>query len=356
MKSRIPRQDLLHCTPLHHKILHLLCVVIVAAGIACAPSPLTSQPSAYATEGDGLITYNLAVNNVMVTSANASDILGDGTASYDPETNTLTLNNADITTADPAINALDITINLVGNNRVTSTNNAGIMTRGNCTITGSGSLVVSGQTHGIIVPKTLTILADVESTSTGTDPESNYAFYGVSADTLFVGEGKRLSAETQIGPSETSRGAAIVIQGGTFTNNGTVTLAGDVREITFLFKATGVCGDSAVSPHDEDDVCLICGKSHLPVTPSDPEDPNNPGDPSDPDNPNDPNGSNGSSSSSSSNDSGASGNATSTNQSQGDALAPTGDSSPAAPFALTALGAALALLGCAMRPKRHTVE
>lgn len=41
-------------------------------------------------------TYGLSVGGVQVTSDNASDILSNGTVSYDASTNTLTLNNADI--------------------------------------------------------------------------------------------------------------------------------------------------------------------------------------------------------------------------------------------------------------------
>ena len=41
--------------------------------------------------------YALYVGGVQVTNDNASDILGDGTASYDPASATLTLNNANLT-------------------------------------------------------------------------------------------------------------------------------------------------------------------------------------------------------------------------------------------------------------------
>ena len=40
--------------------------------------------------------YGLTVGDVEVTSSNAANITGDGKVSYDPETNTLTLNNATI--------------------------------------------------------------------------------------------------------------------------------------------------------------------------------------------------------------------------------------------------------------------
>ena len=49
-------------------------------------------------EGLPELPYNLIVGDTIVTADNAADIFGDGTASYDSSTNTLTLDNADITT------------------------------------------------------------------------------------------------------------------------------------------------------------------------------------------------------------------------------------------------------------------
>lgn len=54
--------------------------------------------SAYAVEGKSE-SYGIFVGSVLVTAENCHDVLGDGTVSYNPETNTLTLNNANITGA-----------------------------------------------------------------------------------------------------------------------------------------------------------------------------------------------------------------------------------------------------------------
>ncbi len=70
--------------------------------------------------------YDLWVAGVQVTSENENDVLGDGTVSYDAETNTLTLNNATIEPEEefaetPGIvysNNEDLTIALIGNNSV----------------------------------------------------------------------------------------------------------------------------------------------------------------------------------------------------------------------------------------------
>ena len=95
------------------------------------------------------ISYNITVCGTAVTSANAADILGDGTISFNPETNTLTLNNANITTSDSFIYSInrDLNIELIGNNNITVTgySNGIVFNRGaeesaTLSFTGSGTL------------------------------------------------------------------------------------------------------------------------------------------------------------------------------------------------------------------------
>ena len=52
----------------------------------------TSDPGYFT----GVETYQIWIADKQVTSANMNDVLGDGTVSYDLSTNTLTLNNANI--------------------------------------------------------------------------------------------------------------------------------------------------------------------------------------------------------------------------------------------------------------------
>lgn len=92
-------------------------------------------------------TYGLNVGGVQVTSDNAADIFGDGTASYDASLAELTLNNADISVDYTAngykgaiVAASDLVIVLKGaNNRVAVSNlttyTAAIQTLGSLTIT-----------------------------------------------------------------------------------------------------------------------------------------------------------------------------------------------------------------------------
>jgi hypothetical protein len=62
-------------------------------------------------------TYDLYVAGTQVTDKNKADVLGDGTVSYDPETNTLTLNNAHIVaTGESGVEGygIDVYNNLTG--------------------------------------------------------------------------------------------------------------------------------------------------------------------------------------------------------------------------------------------------
>ena len=67
--------------------------------------------------------YNITVAGIGITNHNMNDVLGDGTVSYDPETNTLTLMNANITPAEDAgirSTLSDLHIKLIGQNYITS--------------------------------------------------------------------------------------------------------------------------------------------------------------------------------------------------------------------------------------------
>ena len=72
-------------------------------------------------------TYGLSVGGVKVTSDNASDILGNGTASYDASSATLTLNNADIRMDGKGaiVAAGELKIKVLGTNNYIAVNNLG---------------------------------------------------------------------------------------------------------------------------------------------------------------------------------------------------------------------------------------
>ncbi|MBR5697300.1 MAG: leucine-rich repeat protein [Prevotella sp.] len=100
---------------------------------------------------DFLMDYGIAVKGVDVSFKNNTDILGDGKVSYDPETHTLTLNNANISTdAAPGVQVTpyylydDLTINLVGSNTLTISGYIAMPLRCNTTINGTGTLTLTG--------------------------------------------------------------------------------------------------------------------------------------------------------------------------------------------------------------------
>ncbi len=116
--------------------------------------------------------YPLWVGGVQVTSANKGDILGDGTASFDPDSNTLTLNNADITgvhrDSNIYVEGMDLTISLIGSNSLSGGSQAIEMPDSNLSITGGGSLTASGTVNVIYTTGNLKIDGCVISaTATG---------------------------------------------------------------------------------------------------------------------------------------------------------------------------------------------
>lgn len=92
--------------------------------------------------------YDLFVNGEQFTSERLTIECGEGTATYDPATQTLALNNASITNAADygGIKSKltgNLTITLQGSNYITFDDNMGIMASGNIAIQGPGSLTIN---------------------------------------------------------------------------------------------------------------------------------------------------------------------------------------------------------------------
>ena len=100
--------------------------------------------------------YNLYVNGEQFTSEKLSIACGEGTASYDPNTKTLTLDNATITNGGKSdespkygirvVGDTDLTIKLSGTNSITLDNGGGIFADGssdNYNIIGDGKLTIN---------------------------------------------------------------------------------------------------------------------------------------------------------------------------------------------------------------------
>lgn len=142
--------------------------------------------------------YDLWVSGVRVTSANAGDVLEDGTVSFDVQSNTLTLKNANITgkhvdKTDASIfsNLENLVIKAEGKNTInapkdnSTTSYRGIYSKGNLTFGGTGSLNIAFASdrnwiYGIDSLGLLTIGEGVsikmENTVSGT------AAYGINAE------------------------------------------------------------------------------------------------------------------------------------------------------------------------------
>lgn len=114
----------------------------LAAALAFAMVMLPASAFADTTQ------YDLFVNGEQFTSEKLTIECGEGTATYDPATQTLALNNASIAnTAGYGGIASDLTgdltIALQGNNSITLDDNMGIMAAGNIEITGPGNLAIN---------------------------------------------------------------------------------------------------------------------------------------------------------------------------------------------------------------------
>ena len=93
-------------------------VRLLSAFLAAAMALTTLPAAAFAAD---VTDYELAVNGKRVTSANATNILSDGKASYDAVTRTLTLSGG-ISATDNAVNPFGEQITVDGNSTLTLTN------------------------------------------------------------------------------------------------------------------------------------------------------------------------------------------------------------------------------------------
>lgn len=114
----------------------------LAAALAFAMVMLPAAAFADTTQ------YDLFVNGEQFTNERLTIECGEGTATYDPATQTLALNNASITNAADygGIKSKltgNLTITLQGSNYITFDDNMGIMASGNIAIQGPGSLAIN---------------------------------------------------------------------------------------------------------------------------------------------------------------------------------------------------------------------
>ncbi|MCD7845113.1 MAG: carbohydrate-binding domain-containing protein [Oscillospiraceae bacterium] len=179
----------------------------------------------------GFSVYNSAASAaVEATSDNAADVLGDGTISYDAATNTLTLNNASLTSPYPATagalveaainvntSGQSLNIELIGENTIAG--GRCINVSGSLTISGTGSLNAEGQDRGVYAGGDLTI--DGTDGATVTASTTTSAGGGIEAQgTLTIQNGATVTG-TSSGADGIYGNNGITIEDSTVTGSST---------------------------------------------------------------------------------------------------------------------------------------
>ena len=192
------------------------------------------------------IPVTLLVGGVTVTVENMDDVLGDGTVSYDPDTNTLTLNGAEILVSDGHYgirNTGTLNICLQGQNKVICSGTYGIYSTDDMVIDGSGSLEVSGADFGIRIAGGyeiggLTLCGDVKVTAVG-EGAAYGSCYGVQVDdVLTVCDNAELNASAGAAPERSCAVYAYDIV--EIYDNASVTAAGGDLVLDWTTDSVGV--------------------------------------------------------------------------------------------------------------------
>ena len=113
-----------------------------------------------------LFSVPVWVAGEQITAQNMEDVLGDGTVSYDLDTNTLTLNGFSYDGENVGINSkIPLNIVITGENKIISANNGFYfdIVSGEINISGTGSLIIEASGEGIHVNATY----DVDMTISG---------------------------------------------------------------------------------------------------------------------------------------------------------------------------------------------
>ena len=144
-------------------------------------------------------TYELWVAGKQVTETNQNDVLGDGTVSYDPDTHTLTLKDANLTLGEDAEGDVsgcidsDLADMLTITGTATLSNADGIMTTGPLTLK-DATLTLTGNIEGDIGEDAIRAgrsdenitIQNSKVTIAGTNAEGNFFNFGIRCGNLTV--------------------------------------------------------------------------------------------------------------------------------------------------------------------------
>lgn len=251
----------------------------------------------YCTGCNALETYNLYVGGVKVNYTNASDILGDGTARFDPETYTLTLDSAQIVGSVPYVDFFDanigagvlhysdkrLTVNVVGNNYVSGGLGGGCSVGffADADFVGDGSLTLDFDYNadvmaaGILGDFTVSVNTKLNALSCGGNRSVGITQYTVLGECTLDGDVYIFDDDTTSNPESgwliIPEGSVLIIPDGKvltvlndsgdknyIRNDGTIILQGTG---TIKNAGTGYCKDDDSNHVWRDGACLVCHKT-----------------------------------------------------------------------------------------------
>lgn len=214
---------------------------LLSAFLAAAMTLTTLPAAAFAAD---VTDYELAVNGKRVTSANATNILDDGKASYDADTRTLTL-SGDISATDNAVNPFGEQITVDGNSTLTLTDGQKELYAGLCgtktiNVAAGADITLDAFGYGISyagadISGNVTIRnVDFGVTSGGATVESGGKLIIQNAENAVSGGGAKVYGTLEIDGATT----AVNDGGVTVESGGVVTITG---------AESGLNGGSAVN-------------------------------------------------------------------------------------------------------------
>ena len=160
--------------------------------------------------------FNLWIAGRRVSLSNYNDILRDGSVRYDIENNILRLNNAKIKGNEHAgINneIPELTIDVVGTNTITSDDEGIYSENQNITITGKGTLKVTGEDGIFMNEGNLTLINLGKLTATGKGTTNCAGIYGSTGHTFTIYNTPVTAKSTSSSRSPISRFQDIVFNG-----------------------------------------------------------------------------------------------------------------------------------------------
>lgn len=202
---------------------------LLSAFLAAAMTLTTLPAAAFAAD---VTDYELAVNGKRMTSANATNILDDGKASYDAVTRTLTL-SGDISVTDNAVNPFGEQITVDGNSTLTLTDGQKELYAGLCgtktiNVAAGADITLDAFGYGIsyagadISGNVMIRNVDFGVTSGGATVESGGKLIIQNADNAVSGGGAKVYGTLEIDETGTavSDGGVTVCEGGVVTITG----------------------------------------------------------------------------------------------------------------------------------------